>query len=116
MNKKTLIKLSLISEDTQADCPFKDDDDTVVIRHTDNKKWFVLIFKLEGKLYVNLKCNPDLAAVLKDEYPAITSAWHMNKKHWIKVDVDNIDKKALSKLIKISYDLTAPKRKIYKVK
>lgn len=116
MNKETLIKLSLISENTQADCPFKDDNDTVVIRHTENNKWFVLIFKLDGNLYVNLKCNPDLAAVLKDEYPAITSAWHMNKKHWIKVDVDNIDKKALSKLIKISYDLTAPKRKNYKLK
>lgn len=113
MNKEKLIKLCLISENTQADCPFKDDD-TTVIRHTDNNKWFVLIFKLDDKLYVNLKCNPDLAAVLKDEYPAITSAWHMNKKHWIKVDVNNIDKKALSKLIKISYDLTAPKKRIRK--
>ncbi len=35
----------------------------------------------------------------------------MNKKHWIKVDVNNIDKKTLLNLIQISYDLTAPKRK-----
>ncbi len=116
MNKENLIKLSLISKDTQADCPFKEDYDCTVIRHTDNNKWYGLIFEMDGKLYVNLKCNPDLAAVLKDEYPAITSAWHMNKKHWIKVDVNNIDKEALLKLIQISYDLTASKKRVHKLK
>lgn len=111
MNRKKLTELCLISEDTIADNPFKDDYDITIVRHKSNKKWFGVIFLLEDKLFINLKCHPDLAAVLKDEYPAISAAWHMNKKHWIKVDVNNIDKKTLLNLIKISYDLTAPKRK-----
>ncbi len=110
MKKESLIELCLISKDTIADCPFKNDDETTVIRHSNNKKWYALIFKLERKLFINLKCNPDLAAVLKYENPSITSGWHMNKKHWIKVDVNNIEKETLLELIRISYNLTASKK------
>ena len=111
MKKESLIELCLISKDTIADCLFKNDDETTVIRHSNNKKWYALIFKLERKLFINLKCNPDLAAVLKYENPSITSGWHMNKKHWIKVDVNNIEKETLLELIRISYNLTASKKK-----
>ncbi len=113
MNQKQLIKKCLISDDAIATNPFTDKrySEITIIRHKSNEKWFACIFTLENKLYVNLKCEPELAAILRDNEPAITPAWHMNKKHWIKVDVNAIAPDILEKLITISYNLTAPKRK-----
>ena len=37
---------------------------------------------------VNLKCNPERAILLREEYPAIIPGWHMNKKHWNTVCFD----------------------------
>ena len=39
-------------------------------------------------------------------YSYITPAWHMNKKHWIMVDVEFADLEVLSALIENSYNLT----------
>lgn len=108
MDKKKLIKLCLFNEDTAETYPFKEKrySETTVMRHKKSGKWYALIFYLEDKLYINLKCNPFEAAILKDEYSFITPAWHMNKKHWIKIDVEKSPKDLLEALIKTSFDLT----------
>lgn len=113
MKKDELIKLCLISQDAAETYPFGQDKykDTVVMRHKSNDKWFALIFYLEKKLYINLKCEPDIGAVVREQYPSVTPAWHMNKKHWIKAEVENTPTEVLSELIKRSFDLTAPKKK-----
>ncbi len=109
MNKRKLIETCLISEDAIETYPFKDKayEDYAVIRHKSNGKWFALIFFLEKTLFVNLKCRPVDASVLREMYSFITPAWHMNKKHWIKIDVNKAPKDLLVNLIKISFDLTA---------
>jgi predicted DNA-binding protein (MmcQ/YjbR family) len=44
---------------------------------------------LAGKpYYVVVKCDPTWAILLRDTYPAVTSAWHFNKRHWNSVDLD----------------------------
>lgn len=109
MNKEELVKLCLINKDAIETYPFKDDkykNITTVMRHKSNEKWFALIFYLDNILYINLKCNPSDAAILKLEYPFITPAWHMNKKHWIKVDTTKAPKDILNALIKESFNLT----------
>lgn len=109
MNKRKLIETCLISEDAIETYPFKDKayNDYAVIRHKNNGKWFALIFFLEKILFVNLKCRPVDASVIREMYSFITPAWHMNKKHWIKIDVNKAPKDLLVNLIKISFDLTA---------
>lgn len=111
MNKNELVKLCLIDDAVETH-PFKEKQysELIVMRHKSNNKWFALIFNLEDKLYINLKCNPVDCAVLKDEYPFITPAWHMNKKHWIKIDVEKAPEDILKALIKTSFDLTQTKR------
>ncbi len=52
----------------------------------------VLVFKVMGKIFaladiddfqsINLKCNPELAVTLREEYPEVLPGYHMNKKHW----------------------------------
>ena len=102
MNKKKLIETCLISEDAIETYPFKDKtyEDYAVIRHKSNGKWFALVFFLEKTLFVNLKCSPIDASVLREMYSFITPAWHMNKKHWIKIDVNKAPKELLVNLIK----------------
>lgn len=113
MNKNTLVKKCLISKDAIETYPFKDKQysEYAVIRHESNGKWFALVFHIDGMLYVNLKCNPFDSAMLREEYDFITPAWHMNKSHWIKVDVNKSPSDLLENLIKASFDLTAPKKR-----
>ena len=51
-----------------------------------------LVFKVGGKLFaltdlqtfasVNLKCDPELAAELRERHDYVLPGWHMSKKHW----------------------------------
>lgn len=116
MNKNELIKKCLISVDSAETYPFKKEEysGTVVMRHKSNLKWYALIFEQEGKLCLNVKAPPDVIAVVKEQYPSISAAWHMNKKHWCKADVNSTPDGVLEELIKISFELTAPKTKSIK--
>lgn len=113
MNYQTLINKCLINEDALSSYPFEKTkyQDITVMRHSSNNKWFALIFYLENKLCINLKCPPDIIPILKDQYPAIKPAWHMNKKHWCTIFVNDITQEVLDELIKISFQITAPKQK-----
>ncbi|HEY3660184.1 MAG TPA: MmcQ/YjbR family DNA-binding protein [Candidatus Udaeobacter sp.] len=77
----------------------------------------VLVFKVAGKMFalaaldevpprVNLKCDPDLALDLRDRYEQVTPGYHMNKKHWNTVEIENgIPDVELQKMIDHSYEL-----------
>jgi predicted DNA-binding protein (MmcQ/YjbR family) len=55
---------------------------------------------------ITLKCDPERALQLRDEYEAITSAYHFNKKHWNSVRIDpSISQALLCELIQHSYNL-----------
>lgn len=79
-----------------------------------------LVFKvggMEGKIFAflpldaspasaNLKCDPDRSIELREEYPQIIPGFHMNKKHWNTVYIeDGLTHKMLKELIDHSYDL-----------
>ena len=77
----------------------------------------VLVYKLAGKMFatlgfedevgrMNLKCDPDRALELRDEYEAIIPGYHMNKKHWNTLILDgSLPPKLAGELIDHSYDL-----------
>lgn len=114
MNKKELIKRCLINEDAIETYPFADDkyENTPILRHESNKKWFGVIFEQDGNLFINLKAEPETISLLKEQYPeSVSPAWHMNKTHWCKVDVNKIEPDVLDAIIRKSFDITAQKRK-----
>ena len=57
-----------------------------------------LVFKVMGKMFaltdvdlftsVNLKCDPEEAALLREQHEAVVPGYHMNKKHWNTVLMD----------------------------
>lgn len=75
-----------------------------------------LVFKVGGKIFalasiaaftsVNLKCDPEKAVELREQYPAIQPGYHMNKKHWNTVHFDgSISFALLKELTDHSYSL-----------
>ena len=56
--------------------------------------------------WVNLKCDPQEAVMLRDIFPAIIPGYHMNKLHWNTVKLDNsIPYREMLRMIDNSYNL-----------
>ena len=81
----------------------------------------VLVYKVMGKMFaltvlntdftINLKCDPELAIELREEFSAVTPGYHMNKKHWNTVLLDgSVPDKEVFSWIDHSYDLIAGKK------
>lgn len=111
LTRETLTAYCLTFADASADCPFQEEDFTV-LRHKSNGKWFALIFHLDGKLCVNLKCDPMEADFFRRAYAGVRPAWHMNKTHWNLVEIGaDVPESELFSMIEKSFSLTAPKQK-----
>ena len=79
-----------------------------------------LVFKVNGKMFaltnidvfesINLKCEPEEAIDLRERYAAVLPGYHMNKKHWNTVIMDqSIPDKLVKQWVKDSYDLVVSK-------
>ncbi|AEK23801.1 MmcQ/YjbR family DNA-binding protein [Capnocytophaga canimorsus] len=76
----------------------------------------ILVFSVKGKMFclvniakyefINLKCDPEEAIGLREQYAEVTAGWHMNKKHWNSVYINGkISNNLLKKWIVNSYNL-----------
>lgn len=54
-------------------------------KETDTEKMFALIADGSTPLRVSLKCDPVLAATLRERYESVQPGYHLNKKHWITI-------------------------------
>ena len=70
-------------------------------------KMFLLVALDTADLQFNVKCDPDKAIELRDEYPDnILPGYHMNKKHWNTViATGNLSNKQLLQMVDDSYSL-----------
>lgn len=84
MNFEQLQQYLLAKPEVTLDYPFGDD----VLVFKVKKKMFALIGTNQDTMSMNLKCDPDEGAALRDVFPAIRAGYHMNKRHWITIDFD----------------------------
>ncbi|WP_455591352.1 MmcQ/YjbR family DNA-binding protein [Bacteroides sp.] len=83
------------------------DDTSLVIKVMD--KMFALI-DLEDANKIFMKCDPEYAIELREQYAAIEGAYHFNKKHWNQIFFNrDVDDRLIKKLIDHSYDLVIKK-------
>ncbi len=55
---------------------------------------------------INLKCDPEIGTLLREQYPSVLPGYHMNKKHWITVLMDgSISDKLVKGWMDASYEL-----------
>jgi len=112
MTRQELIDFCLTFPDAYEDYPFDNIADAgawTVMRHRTNKKSFALIYERNGKLCVNLKCDPFEADFLRQAFADVTPAYHMNKVHWNTVTLGgDVPEKELKRMVGNSCDLIKP--------
>lgn len=74
-----------------------------------------LVFKVMNKMFaltdvedfdgVNLKCDPERAIELREQYEQIKPGYHMNKQHWNTVTAHELPDAFVKELIDHSYEL-----------
>jgi len=76
-----------------------------------------LVFKVGGKLFLlagldseplqfNVKCDPEKAVELREEYACVLPGYHMNKKHWNTIIIDgSVPTRLIKEWIDHSYQL-----------
>ncbi len=45
-------------------------------------KMFAIISEKSDPLRISLKCDPQLAELLRDKYETVVPGYHLNRKHW----------------------------------
>lgn len=105
MTKNTLREYCLSRKAAAEDTPFGED---------------TLVFRVMGKIFglmgidtpddqparINLKCDPNLAIILRQIYPTVLPGYHMNKTHWNTIVCDGtIPDDEILTMIDDSYDL-----------
>ena len=80
-----------------------------------------LVFKVAGKVFLitmlnehplqfNVKCEPENAIALREQYTCVLPGYHMNKKHWNTIVADgSVPDTLLLKWITDSYNLVVSK-------
>lgn len=70
-------------------------------------KMFALITTDDGKVsHISLKCDPVIAANLRELHPAVQPGYHLNKKHWNTVAIDgSLTEGDVRDMIDHSYEL-----------
>ncbi|MGE6224706.1 MmcQ/YjbR family DNA-binding protein [Aeromonas media] len=75
----------------------------------------ILVYRIAGKMFalvdwqaepltINLKCEPELALLLREIHPEVKPGWHMNKQHWNTVTLsENLDAELWQGWIEHSY-------------
>jgi len=112
MNIEQVREFTLSLNGVTEDQPFGDD---------------IITFRLEGKIFVclwvgngeqdlknqeprlALKLSPERNEELREKFPAVTPAWHWNKKHWSDVYYENLEDSQVENWIRESYRLIVSK-------
>lgn len=79
-----------------------------------------LVFKVMNKMFaltnihaftsVNLKCDPELAVELRENYAFVKPGYHMSKVHWNTIEMDwQLEDRLLREWTDHSYDLVVGK-------
>ena len=69
------------------------------------EKMFALIPLEKQPVMISLKTDPEWSAELREHYPQIVGAYHMNKTHWNTVTCAGLKPELIKRLIDHSYDL-----------
>jgi predicted DNA-binding protein (MmcQ/YjbR family) len=101
MNIEEFREYCFIKKGVSEDFPF--DEVTLCIRVMG--KIFAITGLDNEEFKVNLKCAPEYAVELREQYPEVQPGWHMNKSNWNTVQFEeNLDDALLRQLIDHSYE------------
>lgn len=82
MNHKIVEDYVLSMPGAWLDYPFGEGAAVYKIGPKDAGKMFALIAEGTYPLRISLKCDPQLAVLLREKYETVLGGYHLNKKHW----------------------------------
>lgn len=86
MDHKTVEEYVLSMPNAKLDYPFSEDVAVYKVQDPSNPseqaKMFALIAEKSDPVRISLKCDPQLAEVLRKKYETVMPGYHLNKKHW----------------------------------
>lgn len=101
MNLETVRKYCLKKKRVSEELPFGGDTPVYKVAG----RIFLIAF-INTPVSINLKCDPEKAVELREQYDAVTPGYHMNKQHWNTVLLESsIPDKLILEWIDHSYNL-----------
>jgi predicted DNA-binding protein (MmcQ/YjbR family) len=82
MTHKELEEYIYSLPNTKLDYPFGKEVAVYKVPVKDEEKMFALIPEGKNPLQISLKCDPQLAKLLREKYETVLEGYHLNKKHW----------------------------------
>lgn len=88
------------------DYPFGKDVAVYKVSAAEDAKMFALIAEASDPIRISLKCDPQLAVLLRDKYESVMEGYHLNKKHWNTIVLSGqLSEQEVKDLILLSYNL-----------
>lgn len=84
MNTEMLCEYCVAKPGVTESFPF----DTVTLVFKVSNKIFALLDTENRPTTINLKCDPERAVQLREEFTAVQPGFHMNKVHWNTITID----------------------------
>lgn len=107
--REDVVKVCSAFKNVYIDAPFHDDNWTLM-RHKENKKTFAFIYEHQGKIWINVKCDPEWRDFWRKTFVSVVPAYHMNKEHWSSIILDgSVPEAEIKRMLEESYDLTKGK-------
>ncbi|MGH7241515.1 MAG: MmcQ/YjbR family DNA-binding protein [Candidatus Saccharimonadales bacterium] len=104
MDHKAVEEYILSMPNSRLDYPFGKD---VAVYKTDDKM-FALIAEGSDPIRLSLKCDPQLATILREKYETVLPGYRLNKKHWNTIILSGqVPWDEVEDLIRLSYNLVA---------
>lgn len=89
------------------DYPFDKDTAVYKIDSTEGKM-FAIIYEKSMPVRISLKCDPQLAELLREKYESVLPGYHLNKRHWNTIICSGqLETDELKDLIRHSYELVS---------
>lgn len=82
MTHKELEEYVLSFPNAKLTYPFGKDVAVYKVPASGEDKMFALVPENTDPLQISLKCDPQLAEILREKYVSIMPGYHLNKKHW----------------------------------
>lgn len=102
MDHKLVEEYILSMPNARLDYPFG--EEVAVYKVAD--KMFALIQEKKNPVRLSLKCDPQLAKLLRNKYEEVQEGYHLNKKHWNTIVLSGqLSWEEIQALIRHSYDL-----------
>lgn len=108
MTHKEIEEYLLSFPNTWLDFPFGEGTSVYKVGHkeTGEGKLFAIIADSSKPLRISLKCDPQLAESLREEYETVLPGYHLNKKHWNTILCSGqLDDNQIKDLARLSYQL-----------